>query len=161
MLRLVWIILFLSTVGSMGVEANGLSLLKEEKICVASGFEGQLLFDGKPLAGVKVVRNFKWKDDKGVSEETVTDQNGMFRFPSHWDELRRILPSQFVVHQQMFVHHGNNPVQIWGGGKMTKGEYDEFKGKPHNLKCEITEKIRRVQLEAGFIGTNCRWEIKE
>ena len=161
MLRLICIVLFLSTVSAVGVEASGMSLLKGERVCVASGFEGQLLFEGKHLTGVKVVRKFKWKDDKRVSEETISDENGMFQFPSHWDKLRRILPSQFVVRQQMFVHHGNDPVQIWGGGKMTKGEYDEFKGKPYNLKCEITEKVRRVNLEAGFIGTNCRWERKE
>ncbi|RAM01292.1 hypothetical protein DO021_14550 [Desulfobacter hydrogenophilus] len=29
----------------------------------------------------------------------------------------------------------------WKDGK---GEYDEFKGKSYNLKCEITEKVRRV-----------------
>ncbi len=160
MLRKICIVLLLSTVGAMVVEASGMSLFKGEKVCVASAFEGQLFFKGQPLSGVKVVRQFKWKDEKGVSEDIITDENGKFGFPTHWDVLRRVLPSQFIVSQEIFVYHGSEKVQIWGAGKMTKGEYDEFNGKPYNLTCEITEEVRRVDLEVGFVGTNCRWETK-
>ena len=44
---------------------------------------------------------------------------------------------------------------------MTKGEYDEFGGKHVDLKCELADDVRYVELAHGFITTNCYWNTKE
>ncbi len=73
-----------------------MSLLKGKKVCVASGFEGRITFEGKPASDARIVRKFSWKDEKGEIEETTTDKDGRFSLPSHWDVLRRVLPVQFL-----------------------------------------------------------------
>lgn len=161
MLRQFILLLFFCTVGVTAVEASAMSLLKGERVCIASGFEGRLTFEGKPATGARIVRKFNWKDEKGETEETIADQDGRFSFPSHWDVLRRVLPVQFVAHQSIFVYYNGKEYQIWGMGKMSKNEYSEFGGKPKSFRCEITEEIRRVDLEHEFVGTNCYWEHTE
>ncbi len=135
-----------------------MSLFKGEKACVASGFEGRVTFEGKPASGARIVRKFNWKDKKGETEETIADKDGWFSFPAHWDVLRHILPVQFVSHQSIFVYYSGQEYQVWGIGKMKKSEYSEFGGKPKNFRCELTDEIRRVDLEYEFVGTNCYWE---
>lgn len=100
-----------------------MSLLKGEKVCVASGFEGRVTFDGKPATGARIVRNFNWKDENGETEETIADNDGRFSFTSNWDVLRQVFPVQFVVHQSIFVFYGGQEYQVWGMGKMSKSKY--------------------------------------
>lgn len=76
--------------------------------------------------------------------------------------LRRLLPVQFVAYQDIFVHYNDKEYQIWGMGKMNKSEYSEFGGKkPENFRCELTDEIRRIDLEYEFVGTNCTWDRTE
>lgn len=138
-----------------------MSLFKGEKVCIASGFEGRVTMKGKPAAGARIVRKFNWKDEKGETEETVADEDGRFGFPSHWDVLRRFLPVEVVAYQSLFVHYDGQEYQVWGTGKMQKSEYSEFGGKPKNFRCELTDELRRVDLEHGFVGTSCYWECAE
>ena len=162
MLRQIVIIIFLCTAGVTAVEANGMSLFKGEQVCIASGFEGRLTFAGKPASGARVVRKFNWKDEKGETEEAIADQDGRFSFPTHWDVLRRWLPVQFVAYQDIFVYYNDKEYQVWGMGKMDKREYSEFGGKkPENFHCELTDEIRRIDLEHEFVGTNCKWDRTE
>lgn len=61
MLRQLFIILFICTIGVAAVtamEVNGISLLKGEQVCIVSGFEGRLTLDGKPASGARIVRKF-------------------------------------------------------------------------------------------------------
>jgi hypothetical protein len=163
MLRQLFIFLFLCTVGVTAVEANAMSLLKGEKVCVASGFEGMVTFEGRPASGAQIVRKFNWKDEKGETEETIADNDGRFSFPSHWDVLRRVLPVQFVAYQSLFVHYKGQKYHVWETGKMQKSEYSEFREKkPENFRCELThDDLRYVALEVGFVGTTCYWDQGE
>jgi hypothetical protein len=163
MLRQLSVFLILCIISIAAVEVNGMSLFKGEKVCIASGFEGRVTMEGKPAAGARIVRKFNWKDEKGETEETVADEDGRFGFPSHWDVLRRLLPLQFVVNQNIFVHYNGQEYQVWGTGKMQKSEYSEFGGaKPKNFRCELTDReIRGVSLEVGFVATTCYWDQAE
>ena len=135
-----------------------MSLFKGEKACVASGFEGRVTLEGKPASGARIVRTFKWKDEKGETEETIADKDGRFSFPSHWGVFRRVLPVEVYSFQDIFVYYNGQEYRIWRIGKLDKSEYSEFGGKPKNFRCELTENFRRVDLEHGFVGTNCYWE---
>lgn len=158
MLRQFFILLIICTLGVIGVEAKTMSLFKGEEVCVASGFEGRVLFKGKPAAGARIVRKFNWKNEKGQKEETIADEEGKFSFPSHFDILRRVIPAQFVAYQDIFAFYQGKEYRIWRTGKLDKSEFSEFGGKPTNFRCELTEALRRVDLDRGFVGTNCYWD---
>lgn len=138
-----------------------MSLFKGEKVCVASGFEGRVTFGGQPASGARIVRRFNWKDEAGKAEEVNADGDGKFAFSSHWDIMKRVPSVQFVAHQSIFVYYKGKKYQVWGMGKMHKSEYSEFGGKPKNFRCELTEEIRKVDLEHEFVGTSCHWECAE
>ena len=163
MLRQFILLLLFCTVGVTAVEASAMSILKGEKVCIASGFEGRLTFEGKPAAGAKIVRKIFWRKAGGDAEEVNTDKDGRFQFPSCWDNLKQVLPQQFVVQQSIFVQYKGNETQIWETGKMEKTEFSEFGGeKPQNFRCELTDsEIRGVPLEVGFVATTCFWEQGE
>ncbi len=137
-----------------------MSLFKGEKVCVASGFEGRVTFEGKPASGARIVRNIFWKNDKGEPEESIADKDGRFSFPSRWEILRQVLPMQFAVPQNIFVYYKGQEYQVWGTAKMEKSEYSEFGGKtPENFRCELTDDdIRGVPFEVGFVSTTCFWD---
>ena len=139
-----------------------MSLVKKLKFCVASGFEGRLTLNGQPASGARVVRKFNWKDEKGVTEETIADQDGWFSLPVHWDVFRYVLPvAQFVSFQSIFVHYQGRKYHVWEIGKLEESEYGEFGGKPENFRCELTDELRGVDLEYGFVTTSCYWECAE
>jgi hypothetical protein len=80
----------------------------------------------------------------------------------HWDVLRRFLRiAEFVSYQSIFVYYQGQEYQIWGIGKLEKGEYSEFDGKPENFRCELTDEPRGVELKRGFVTTSCYWECAD
>jgi hypothetical protein len=48
---------------------------------MASGFDGRLIFMGKPTSDARIVRKFNWKDEKGEAEEATADKDGLFSSP--------------------------------------------------------------------------------
>lgn len=143
------------------MEVYGMSFFKRDNVCLASAFEGKLTFKGKPAADARIVRTYKWKDDKGETEETTADKNGRFSFPAHWTKMRLTGLVQLVIHQEIFVYYKEQEYQIWAIGKLVPEVYSEFGGKPKNIRCEITDELRRVDLEHGFVGTSCYWDKTE
>lgn len=139
-----------------------MSLLKGEKVCVASGFEGRVTFDGEPASGARIVRTYYWKSEKGQTEEKIADKDGRFSFSSHWKVYRQVLPVQFVVQQTIFVYYKDTEYQVLETGKMNKVEFSEFGGRPENFRCELTDQnIRGVDVESGFVATTCYWDQSE
>jgi hypothetical protein len=154
-------IALLCLIGLAAMEVHSMSLLKGEKVCVASGFEGRLTLNGQPASGARVVRKIEWKGNKEKTEETIADKDGRFGFPVHWDVLRQVLPVQFVAYQSIFVYFQGQKYQIWETGKLDESEYGEFNGKPQNFRCELIDELRSVDLKYGFVATNCYWECAE
>ncbi len=139
-------------------EKEKMGLIIAEKVCLFSGFEGNLTLNGEPAAGAEITRTYEWNNKKH-SESLTTDSEGNFKFDSVWDKSRALFIVQFVSHQQIFVKHKDEEYQIWGGGKLIEAEYGEFGGsRPKNLRCELSEPARRVDLHPGFVGSSCHWE---
>lgn len=94
-----------------------MSLLKGEKVCVASGFEGRQTLNGQPASGARVVRKFNWKDEKGETEETIADKDGRFSFPVHWGVVRGVMRiAQFVSYQSIYVYYQGQEYLVWKTG---------------------------------------------
>lgn len=112
-----------------------------------SKVQGVVLKNGKPIAGAKVTRYYKWgATDDEKTEETSTDKNGNFSFPStsKFSILRSMLPHEPVIFQEIIIHHEGEKYTAWRFTKHDYGENDELDGTPINLKCELTQ-------EKGFL----------
>ncbi|MGH1485611.1 MAG: DUF6795 domain-containing protein [Cellvibrionaceae bacterium] len=139
-----------------------MGMLKKELAYPFSGFSGQLLFNGEPAANAKITRVYELESKKELQkDEVVADQQGRFSFDAITVQYRTpVLGAfEFLSHQDVIVEYKGEEYQIWGGGKFNKDEYAEFGGKPNNFRCELTEDIRRVEIEKGVYGTNCHWDI--
>lgn len=133
-----------------------MGFFKKEDVVLFSGFEGKLTKDGKPLAGAKITRTYELYEKQ--EDSTLTDENGYFSFPTITGKYSNKFMQQFVVRQKIYVESNNETQKIWFCGKLGRNEFFEFNGKPSNLTCELTDDIRRVDLEAGFVGTLCTWK---
>ncbi len=135
-----------------------MGLIIGEKVCLFSGFDGQLTLNGEPASGAEITRTYEWGNKK-QSESLITNSEGNFKFDSIWAKSRALFIVQFVSHQQIFVKYRDEEYQIWGGGKLDEAEYGEFGGdRPKNLRCELSEPARRVDLNPGFVGSSCYWD---
>lgn len=133
--------------------------LQAEDVCVFSAMEGTITFQGKPAVGAKVTLIVRWKDEKGETETTVTDEKGRFSLPVMNRVLRQLFPAEFVAHQSIFVHYQGQEYHIWEMSKRDGGEYEEFGGRPVNLRCEITDELSYdVEIKRGLLVTSCVWD---
>lgn len=104
-----------------------------------SAVTGQVLQNGKPLAGVKVVRQYTWAwNDKKVVEEVVTDAAGSFSFKqaSQSSLLTSIVPHEPVIYQTIHIFHNDKKYVGW---RHTKHNYDsegELR-RPISIVCDL------------------------
>src|SRR5690554_605838 len=133
----------------------------EQEVILFSPIEGVITYEGRPAVGAKVARTVSWKDSKGETETTVTNEIGRFSFSPKKDSFKHNSVVQFVAHQQIFVVFEGKEYQIWGNGKLEKEEYAEFGGKPKNLRCELTQEPDRVDTKNGWVVTSCQWELED
>ncbi|GAB1261748.1 DUF6795 domain-containing protein [Aurantivibrio plasticivorans] len=139
------------------VEDEDMGLLIGEKVCLFSGFAGQVMLNGEPASGAKLTRTYEFKNTEHKDVVTA-DEEGRFSFESVWDKQRGLVV-QFVSRQKILVEYQGQEHLIWTGGKLIEEEFGEFGGaKPQNLRCELGEDLRRVDMEMGFIGTTCHWD---
>lgn len=142
------------------VQDDAMSMLFPKKVCLFSGFTGQITFEGKPLPNVRVKRSYSF-ENKHTEEETTTDDQGYFTFESAWAKTRAPFIAQFVVEQHIYVYYQETEYQVWSAGKLLENEFGEFGEGVERLKsfsCELTEEIRSLRLRPGLALTNCRWE---
>ncbi len=154
-LLLITLLVFLS--GCKG----GDMLLQGEKVCLFSSMEGQLTFQGEPVKGAKIVRKIAVNDKKEEPSFVTTDEKGMFSFSVVNKVIRQIFPAEIVTVQSLFVHYQGQEYHVWHMARRDGGEYEEFGGKPVNLRCEITDEIVPVEIKRGLLVTSCIWDSIE
>lgn len=143
----------------IAIQGGAKSMLFPKKICLFSGFTGQITFEGKPLLNVRVKRSYTFENNR-TEEETATDEQGYFTFESAWSKTRAPFIAQFVVEQNIYVYFRDEEYHIWTAGKMAEEEFGEFGGKPESFICELIDEHYAPELEIGLVYTNCRWQTK-
>lgn len=134
-----------------------MSLFDAGKICTFSPVQAKLTLNGEPAVGAQVTRIAKLKDTK--TEETTTNTNGEFSFPAVFEKsVKKLLPMEIVVSQQILVEYQGETYEIWANGKMNPDENSELDGQPLNLTCELTDELRTHRTSSSLILTNCTWE---
>lgn len=105
-----------------------------------SEVQGVLLKDGKPVPNARVKREYHWHwNDKKVSDETITDASGNFRFPLATQSAigASLLPHEAVIFQEITLAHEGQDYILW---QFFKRDYDtnsEFDGAPTRILCDL------------------------
>lgn len=109
------------------------------KMVMFSAVSGQVLQDGKPVAGAVVEREFRWswKSETGT-DSTQTDASGAFRLPAieRSSLMGSLLPHEPMVRQTILIKHGGKSYKAW---MFDKGNYkpDGELGRPIVMTCRL------------------------
>lgn len=129
------------------------------KACLFSKMSGVLLLEGKPVSGARLVRTVDLSGKR--SDETTSDENGKFEFPSLYEKsIRNILPQEFAVAQEIVVYHEGLKYQIWSAVKRDPKENSESRGESLIVTCELTEKRKFIQVNNSPIFSVCTWDVE-
>lgn len=150
----IFIVLFFSMKGT----AMSIFSSKEEDVVVFSPMQGKLTYEGKPAAGVKIVRWLIWKDNDGEKETFYTNDKGEFNIPIKTDRVKLSAIATFVMSQTLLVYYNDDEIPIWVKSKRDKTLYGELGGQPVNLHCELTTKRKRIENDDGLFSTSCVWD---
>ena len=90
---------------SIKVEAGVFGWLRGTEIQWSPEIHGVIAENGKPVSGLKVVRELHYEDDK-FDDSTVTDHEGRFSFPRKTLRTRRVL---FDYSVYLFLSVPNHP----------------------------------------------------
>jgi len=108
------------------------------KVCLFSEVNGVVTREGKPLAGVKLVRSAEI-NDKTHTDSAVTDAQGRFHFDAKFTKsVNAILPVEPFIYQKIFIHHDGKEYRAWEVDKRNYDENGEIK-QPLKLSCELTD----------------------
>lgn len=129
----------------------------EKEAVLFSPLEGHLLFNGKPASNAKITLWIKWKDIKGDFFHFKADENGYFSIPEKKSYYKENPLAQIVITQEITVEYNNETYLIWTLSKTSTLIYEEFGGKPDNLKCELLDDLEATRTNNILMGTNCKW----
>ncbi len=135
-----------------------MAFFSKKEVVLSSPFEATITFQGKPAEGAVVKRHVRWKDDEGVSDTGIVDEQGRVSLPPVHDNWRQMLPAEFVAHQRITVEYQGEETLIWVMGKMDEEMYGELGFQPDSLFCELTDELDRVEVSNGLLGTLCKWK---
>ncbi len=135
-----------------------MAFFSKKEVVLSSPFEARITFQGKPAVGARIKRVIKWQSDIGEEDYTETDEQGYFSLPAVKDNWRQLLPAEFVVYQDVIVDFDGKEYKIWIHSKREEQEWAELGGQPVSMRCELTDEIRRVEVERGLLGTSCHWD---
>ena len=130
------------------------------KQCLFSEMTGVVSFEDKPAAGVKLVRLVDL--NKELYDETVTDAQGNFHFPAIYQSsiLRKILPMEFVVLQDITAHFNEKEVEVWHSIKRSPEVNTESKGKPLVVECDLSQaEAEAITVDGVTIFSRCTWDV--
>lgn len=127
------------------------------KSCVFSDVTLRLLWQGQPLKNAKVTRSWEWGKEK--SDEAVTDENGVARFPAVYEpSISRLLPVEFVVGQQLAVLVNDEEKVIWTNSKREAADKAEYGGKDFVVTCELMDEEVLIEDYGSLMVTMCKLE---
>jgi len=104
-------------------------------------------------AGAELIRTVVWSENETEipPQGTVTDEKGIFRFPAieraAW--LRRLIPSQPMMHQTIVIRYQGAEYVAWEHGKDSYDANTELDGRPMKLVCELN---RQPDMEGTHYG---------
>ena len=150
-------VLVLSVLSVKGISAMGLSDVG--KVCLFSKMEGVIKLDGKPVSNARLVRTVRLSKEE--VDETVTDENGNFKFEAKFERtITKFLPMEFVAKQQIDVFYNGKEYEMWSGVKREPEENIESRGKALVVECELNSDNSLIEVNGGPIFSLCKWDVE-
>lgn len=138
--------------------AFAMSIFDAGKVCTFSPISGVVLYEGKPVAGARIVRTTDYQ--KKSQDEAVTDGNGYFEMPGIYERhIVNFLPQEFVVGQLINVSFNDKEYKIWSGVKRKWEENAESRGKPLVVTCELTQEDEVINVDRQPFIAKCKWDV--
>jgi len=132
---------------------------KKQEVTLASPMSGKVTHEKSDVAGVKVERLLQCSDDQSFRQETVTDAEGAFSFPSVVRELEVNPLSTMVKSIDINVYYNGEGKTVFSTATHQHDLYSEFGGEePVGFTCELTDEDVPVRKEGALILTSCKWK---
>ncbi len=142
---------------SCGAQSMGLSDIG--KVCLFSEMTGVVKLDGKPVVGVRLVRTVNLSSDQ--VDETITDENGQFKFPASYEKtLTKYLPQEFVSNQEITAYYNDKEFRMWSAVKRSPEENSESRGKPLIVNCNLDGEETLIKVNRSPIFSLCTWDVE-
>lgn len=150
---------------SSEVMADMFGWFKRYDVHLSPEVKGQLTDSGKPLKGILITRELHY--GKSYNDETRTDQNGNFSFPSR--HIRSSLPGRPLtearVIQFIHAHINDKTFLLWQAATGNINVPKAFREHLSHLNCEISDPEITHHLHNyehprfdHNIGSICRWD---
>mgnify|MGYP000144128818 FL=1 len=165
--RSLLLFLFLSIIYLIKGVGDIFGFFKEYDVHLCPPVKGQLFYQGKPLAGEKVIRYLSYVDYKDRFDHTFTDKEGRFSLPEV--NIRSKLPGNFLVEhntlQIIYIEQNKEKYTLWNSSLVGYEPKAAYTRKLSSLNCDLTSP--RVSFEFAndthpqrphYAGTICQWE---
>ncbi|NND65880.1 MAG: carboxypeptidase regulatory-like domain-containing protein [Gammaproteobacteria bacterium] len=120
---------------------------------------GVIEHNGEPVPNARVVRTVDFSGAE--ADETMTDEHGFFELPEIFKRTaKKYLPQEFVASQKVVVHFEDTEHRIWYAIKRVPEENSESRGKPLDVKCELTSEESIIMVNRSPIHSLCTWDVE-
>ena len=105
-----------------------------------SAVQGKVLDRGKPVAGARIERKYKWGWNSQMgTDSTTTDASGEFTVPmiERRSLLGSLLPHEPWIDQTVLIHHDSKTYEAWVSVKRDYDNGSEVRGRPFVLTCRL------------------------
>ena len=129
------------------------------RLILFSELHGKILYNGQPVNGARVLREWDWGNASNAGSDTATtDAAGKFHLPAitSMNFLMKMLPLEPVISQWMWVEHNGQKTQIWKHAKHNYrmgGEFDIFNEREPTIlyvECELTGSFQSADAASGL-----------
>lgn len=130
---------------SLQVKADMFAWFKKYDVQLSPAVSGKVTFQGKPVSGVKVVRELTY--DKEFVDYATTDNNGQFQFAEK--TIRSRSPgSAFDTskRQVLYLDHDNQRYLLWYYSTLNASAAKTLTAKLQQLRCELTQPEKTYEL---------------
>ena len=128
--------------------------------------KGQILNQGKPVVGEKVIRYLSYVDQKERFDHVITDNEGRFTLPEV--NIRSKMPGNFMVEhntrQLIYIEKHKEEYILWNTSLIGYKPVAAYNRKLLSLNCDLT--TPKVSFEFAndkhperphYAGSICRW----
>jgi hypothetical protein len=110
-----------------------------------SAVQGQVLLQGKPVAGAVVERQFEWNNETS-SDRVSSGADGNFSFAAVTRKtsfMDRLLPSEPMVKQTILILHDGKSHKAWHHFKRNYDNNGELGGRAIRMTCRLEREPER------------------
>ncbi|WDE05162.1 hypothetical protein SG34_028355 [Thalassomonas viridans] len=129
--------------------------------------KGQILKEGKAVAGTEVIRSLTYVDNKERIDSVKTDNEGYFIFPEV--NIRSKMPGNFMVEhttrQIIFVEDEDQKRPLWLSTHTGIKPVSTYNKKLASLNCDLTSPLAHFEFTHEYnpdrrhsAASICRWE---